>query len=145
MCAILDANGMYRSVNMSAIEGPDFCQPKIRNFSSICKFHQPTRCNSCRCSTKRDPTAHMHRPAVQHGPGQLYAVRCLMTRAAQKRHSRLIQAVNSPVQPQLCRLPRRPCLVSIAVQPKNTIQVVQPIGASSERTTPLVTWLQTGH
>src|SRR6218665_644576 len=120
---------------MSAIEGPDFCQPKICNFSNICKFHQPTRCYSYCCSTKRDPTAHLRRPAVQYGPGQLYAVRRLMTRVAQKRHSRLIPVVNSPVRPQLCRLPRRPCLVPIAVglQPKNTIHLVQPIGASSER------------
>src|SRR6218665_297041 len=125
---------MYRSVSMSAIEGPDFCQPKIRNFSNIYKFHQPTRCNSCCCSTKRDPTAHLRRPAVQYGPGQLYAVQRLMTRAAQKRHSHLIPVVNSPVRPQLCRLPRRLCLVPIAVQPKNTIMhLVQPIGASPER------------
>src|SRR6218665_2922005 len=33
-----------QSANMSAIDGPDFCQPKIRNFANICKFHQPTRC-----------------------------------------------------------------------------------------------------
>src|SRR6218665_3847546 len=132
MCAILDANGMYRSVNMSAIEGPDFCQPKIRNFANICKFHQPTctRCYSCCCSTKRDPTAHLRRPAVQYGPGQLYAVRRLMIRAAQKRHSRLIglPVVNSPVRPQLCRLPRRPCLVPRS--DRSTAEEYHPSGAA---------------
>lgn len=44
--AILDANGMSRSVNMSAMEGPDFYQPQVRNFSNICNFNLRTRCNS---------------------------------------------------------------------------------------------------
>lgn len=52
-----------------------FLSTKIRNFSNICKFHQPTRCYSCCCSTKRDTTAHFRIPAVQYEPDQLYAER----------------------------------------------------------------------
>ena len=107
--AILDANGMYRSVKMSAMEGPDCFQHKICNVSNICKLHEPTRCYmyTCHGSTDRDQTVHLRRPSIQNGLRQLYTVRRLDnssgTKEAQSPHTSC-QVVVSTLSYVICRV-----------------------------------------